>query len=524
MKFDNQQSKTTKKRRNTMLKRLTALAVVALLFAFSSKAFATKNVVFQVHMGIQMQLGTFNPATDSVVIRGDFQTMAGDTANWSGVMFTMAKSTTNDSIYTLTIPFPDTAAGKWIQYKYVIHAKSGDTWESVSNRTDSITTDANQLLPLVYFNDRTFVGVTAKVTFQADMTDLLAAGFNPSTDSIGVMGPFAPSNWGTQVTMSPVFGTPTTYAVTVTLTYAVGTPVEYKLHAMGQDLFTNGGWENSGSGAGWDAGGNRVFPFPSADTVLAAVKPNINITAATTAADTVTFTVNMNGATERYHNTAITGLTGVFVGGADAPLKWPSNWTFPDTAAGTGSLIALYDDGNLALHGDSVAGDNKWSAIVVFPKQSVAALQYKYGAIFSGVDTLNGGTSYLDNEAGYANNHTVVLTGTHQYVYNKFGDQITAIRENPDAVKLPSTYQLTQNYPNPFNPTTQISYSVPKNSFVTLKVYNVLGQEVATLYAGMQKAGSYIATFNADRFASGVYFYRLQAGNFSSVKKMMLLK
>jgi Secretion system C-terminal sorting domain len=525
-----------------MLKRSTALAIMVLLVGFSTRAFATKNVQFQVHMGIYAQLGQFTLGTDTVVMRGDFQTMAGDTGhygssgnqNWGGKAFMMAPSTTNDSIYTLTIPFPDSAAGKKINYKFVIinaanpyvdSVTNGGNWESVSNRVDSITTDANQVVPLVYFNDRLTAGVTYNITFQADMTALLAAGFDPSVDSIGVMGPFPPTNWGTQVTMAPVFGTPTTYAVTIPITAVVGSQIVYKLHAMGQDLFTNGGWENSGSGAGWDAAsGNRAFPFPSADTTLAAVAPNLNITAATTAADTVTFTVNMTGAMERYHNTAITGVTGVYIAGADAPLKWPSNWTFPDTAATTGYLLPLYDDGNLALHGDSTAGDGKWSTIIVFPTQSVAALQYKYGAIFNGVDTLNGGASYLDNEAGYANNHTVVLAGTHQYVYNKFGDQITAIRQNPNAVKVPTKYDLSQNYPNPFNPTTQINFSVPKNSFVTLKVYNVLGQEVATLFSGMQKAGNYVATFDANRFASGVYFYRLQAGTFSSVKKMMLLK
>ncbi len=507
-----------------MLKRLTALAFVAVLVAFSAQARATENVEFQVHMGIQMQLGNFDPTKDSVVIRGDFQIMAGDTTTWAGNKFKMSPSTANDSIYTLTVTFPDSAVGKKIQYKYVIPGSS-DNWESISNnRVDSITSSASQVIPLAYFNDTYTAGVTAKVTFQADMSDLLAAGFDPSKDSIGVMGPFAPSNWGTQVTMSAVFGQPTTYAVTIPLTFMAGDTVQYKFHAMGVDLFTNGGWENSGSGAGWNSGGNRIFVFPGKDTTLSAYKPNLSITASTSAADTVTFTVNMNGAVEKYHQTPITGVTGVYIAGADAPLKWPSNWTFPDTAAGTGSLIALYDDGNLAAHGDSVAGDGKWSVKLVFPAQSASALQYKYSAIFAGVDTLNGGTSYLDNEAPYANNHTVNLTGTHQYVYNKFGDQVTAVRKNPNAVTLPSTYTLSQNYPNPFNPTTQIDYSVPKNSFVSLKVYNVLGQEVATLFSGMQKAGNYVATFEASRFASGVYFYRLESASFSSVKKMMLLK
>lgn len=103
-----------------------------------------------------------------------------------------------------------------------------------------------------------------------------------------------------------------------------------------------------------------------------------------------------------------------------------------------------------------------------------------------------------------------------------FNAQLTAVKEQYNGV--PSSYVLSQNYPNPFNPTTQINYSIPKNSFVTLKVYNVLGQEVANLFSGNLRAGSYSATFNASRLASGVYFYRLRAGGFMSVKKMVLLK
>lgn len=95
------------------------------------------------------------------------------------------------------------------------------------------------------------------------------------------------------------------------------------------------------------------------------------------------------------------------------------------------------------------------------------------------------------------------------------------VKENPGGVP---SFRLYQNYPNPFNPATEINYSVPRNGFLTLKVYNVLGQEVATLFSGMRIPGRYQATFNASRFASGVYFYRLQAGGYSVTKKMLLLK
>jgi hypothetical protein len=99
--------------------------------------------------------------------------------------------------------------------------------------------------------------------------------------------------------------------------------------------------------------------------------------------------------------------------------------------------------------------------------------------------------------------------------------KITGVKERTGT---PVNYVLSQNYPNPFNPTTQINYSVPKNGFVTLKVYDVLGQEVATLFSGQQHAGNYTATFEGAKFASGVYFYRLQAGNISITKKLMLMK
>ncbi len=88
----------------------------------------------------------------------------------------------------------------------------------------------------------------------------------------------------------------------------------------------------------------------------------------------------------------------------------------------------------------------------------------------------------------------------------------------------PATYALSQNYPNPFNPSTEINYSVPQKGFVTLKVYNVLGQEVATLFEGERQAGEYAVNFNASQLTSGVYFYRLQAGNSSITKKMILMK
>jgi hypothetical protein len=89
---------------------------------------------------------------------------------------------------------------------------------------------------------------------------------------------------------------------------------------------------------------------------------------------------------------------------------------------------------------------------------------------------------------------------------------------------IPTVYQLYSNYPNPFNPSTMIKYDLPKDSKVVLKLYDVVGREVATLVNGKQTAGSYEVQFNASNLASGVYFFRITAGDYIKTQKMVLLK
>ncbi len=91
-------------------------------------------------------------------------------------------------------------------------------------------------------------------------------------------------------------------------------------------------------------------------------------------------------------------------------------------------------------------------------------------------------------------------------------------------VSVPYKFTLEQNYPNPFNPATAIKYSIPEQSYVTLKVYDILGREVATLVNGQKSAGSYEINFNAEKLASGVYFYKVQSGQRFLIRKMILMK
>lgn len=88
----------------------------------------------------------------------------------------------------------------------------------------------------------------------------------------------------------------------------------------------------------------------------------------------------------------------------------------------------------------------------------------------------------------------------------------------------PYNFELSQNYPNPFNPVTTINYSIMQDGYTSLKVYNLLGEEVATLFEGFGRAGKYVVSFDGNKLTSGVYFYRLQSNNFIETKKLILLK
>jgi ligand-binding sensor domain-containing protein len=101
---------------------------------------------------------------------------------------------------------------------------------------------------------------------------------------------------------------------------------------------------------------------------------------------------------------------------------------------------------------------------------------------------------------------------------------ITSVTNQEETKSLPTDFVLNQNFPNPFNPTTTISFSIPSFGFTSLKVYDILGNEVATLLNEEKPTGNYSVTFNAYSLSSGTYFYRLSAGSFSETKKMILIK
>ena len=114
--------------------------------------------------------------------------------------------------------------------------------------------------------------------------------------------------------------------------------------------------------------------------------------------------------------------------------------------------------------------------------------------------------------------------------YNLYGDPslvregVSVGVESGNLVELPRSFLLIQNYPNPFNPVTRINYALPENCHVKLTIYNILGQKVAALVDGKQKAGYKVARWDAGLLSSGIYFYRLQAGDFVQTRKMVLIR
>jgi len=134
--------------------------------------------------------------------------------------------------------------------------------------------------------------------------------------------------------------------------------------------------------------------------------------------------------------------------------------------------------------------------------------RYKIDPVWN--DTSIGTIAFVQNDV----DKSIANTSRH--------GMITGINQDPS--QIPGQITLNQNYPNPFNPTTDIKFSIPKNEFVTLKVYDMLGNLVRTLVEGNHVAGEYTLAFDGSNLASGIYFYTLRTDNYQDTKKMTLIK
>ncbi|RPI19192.1 MAG: T9SS C-terminal target domain-containing protein [Ignavibacteriae bacterium] len=165
---------------------------------------------------------------------------------------------------------------------------------------------------------------------------------------------------------------------------------------------------------------------------------------------------------------------------------------------------------DIMIHADSPAVFTDYDAYIQCGIPGLPTLDYRLRYKIKAVDVHNTVSVYSD------------FVGLPVYLWQRpGGDNFTYNEENNE----PVTFSLSQNYPNPFNPSTDIKFSIPFSSFVSLKIYNMLGEEVAGLINNeFKETGNYSVRFDGSNLASGVYFYKLEAGLLTSTKKMILIK
>ena len=480
-------------------------------------------------MGVQKAEGNF-PAGANVVVRGSFQMAFGDTANWYGSMFPLSDAD-GDTIYTGTFNAPAALAGNSYNFKYVIVAPpAGDNWESTPDRPFTVTAPST-VIPKAWFNNDSVVTVINEVTntlnFTADISGIIGVGvggaFDPNQDSLLVMG-LDWDNLGKNVVgnrkmlnndpFNPgIFNTSLTFTSGSAAANGVGDSTKWKFKAYPDGRFANTGWE-TGSDR-W-----HIYLPQGSVVTLPTLVPRINPLFGPLPNDVpVTFTVDITGAVNRYNGLPIPLNQLEFVGmrgGADFLGNWSAggNWNPTDTTTGLMKVLTN-------------VGGNIWRrTTVVAAGTNAGVYELKFAAMYPGADTVNGGSTPLDNEGGFGVNHSMVLSNQPSGIrlWYKFGDFTPGVINDVSDGLVPLTFDLGQNYPNPFNPSTTIKFSIPEAGVVTLRVFNLLGEEVAMLLNSEKTAGVYEATFDASRLSSGVYFYTLEAKNFISTKKMVLLK
>ncbi|MGO9482602.1 MAG: T9SS type A sorting domain-containing protein [Candidatus Kryptoniota bacterium] len=258
-----------------------------------------------------------------------------------------------------------------------------------------------------------------------------------------------------------------------------------------------------------------------------AIQPDGKIVVAGSSADTTSLVENIAFAVARFDSNGTLDATFGTHGTVRAYITGGEN---PYGRADIAYSVAIQTDGKIVVGGTSGFSMQSF-ALARFNSNGAMDTTFGTGGTVM-TNTFSTGDQDLDDEvhsiviqpdgkivaAGYSQ---ATFGATDFAVARYLQSNVTGIIE---AKSFPRSFSLEQNYPNPFNPSTTINYQLPMNSHVTLNVYDILGREVATLVNEKENAGSYSVKFDGSRLASGVYFYRLTAGSFISVKKLVVLK
>lgn len=494
-------------------------------------------VEFNVDMTLPINQGKVTPGVTNVYVAGNF-------TDW-GTGAIMMEDPDGDSTYTVTVT--DTS-GLLMVYKFIYSpsdAASG-TWEGDWEGKDDIAPnrDNNRVYGLVdvdpgltrfWENKNPYVTLgDGNILFGVDMSVMEETGiYDPVTDSLQIRGGF--NGWNDsdrdKTMMSQDFLDANKWTIQIPFVNAeVNSIQSYKYFVTLAD--TGDIWKDGYERPLSQGGGNRDVEFMASETQDGGnyfyddVHPDWVVPAGTTLE--VTFNVDMTSAADG-------ALQAVPFDPATDKVYWVCEqpaftrvmgWEDSDTM----QVLELTDDNS----------DMIYSGTLTVNGPSWNGFEYRY--TFRDVSE----ASFTPEPAGLGSDFVyrvryAPMTGARAFNSPYNMPQDTWLNKDDKSAEselqpegwvtsvgdgngLAKKFELSQNYPNPFNPTTLIKFAIPQSSKVTLKVYNLLGQEVTTLVNKEMKAGSYEVNFKASQLASGIYFYSIQAGNYTATKKMMLLK
>jgi hypothetical protein len=532
------------------------------------------DVLFRVNMAGN---ANFNPVNHIVGVRGGTAPL-----DWGvTIPLTAEKESENTgqvnypaaNFWSGVIPFPK--AANTVPYKYVVANKSEPTgvveWESQPDRMLILRADSpDTTLYWRWFSDIPPIisqGTdTVVVTFRTDVTQAIQDRGFAHGDTIEVgSGYFGSANTVQRKRLLRQSFT-NIYAATDTVVTTIGEDLDYQYYLVknGADVrenyfdftFTGSPVNRAERRRVNVAGASLTVEDIDASIVSPHRRPTFPNQSVLARNVLVTWEVDLRPAIcQVAAGDTLFDIQGDFnITEADSILKWGvwmngpavGNWSNPggtDWGLDLQNNLAkkMYDDGT---NGDRVAGDSIFTRQVLASPDSInvgnkgrVGQVYKFG--IAGGDNESG-------RGGYGNNHLANIDDSAPTftIYTQFGSinpayyknwdfdnrtctPAVAVEESPSVP--PAAYYLDQNYPNPFNPETEIRYGIPKNARVAIRIYNISGQLVTTLYDGQQVVGNHAVRWNGvnskgERVSSGVYFYKLETADFVETRKLIFTK
>ncbi len=470
-------------------------------------------VEFSVDMTVIAANG-FLPGTDKVYIAGSF-------TDWATSAIELT-DTDGDTVYTLT--HTSSVGGDMLYFKFIYgDTATSITWESDPNRNLYLFDGDNSYFDYWDRQEPNQQVADGNIQFTVDMAVMEEVGlFDPNVDSLHLYGSF--NGWGAN---DPVYAMNQDFLVLnewfLEMPFSqepINAEQFYKFYVVLKD--TNDIWTDTWERPISIGGGNRTVLFEGSEDqevetmYYDGVLPEYVIEDGTNIE--ITFRVDMTDAT------GITFVAGdkVYWLSEEPAFIASQGWADSDTM----TVLELTDSNNDMIYEGtlSVSGPS-WNGF-----------EYRYGYVHQG--------EWVQEPSGYGDFAYRVryceMNGERSFV-QPYTAPIDSWLDQEDKSSQSETspagltsvkpvdlvaerFTLSQNYPNPFNPSTTIKFSVPESNLTSLKIYNILGQQVATLINEELSTGSYEIKFNASNLSSGVYFYTITSGDFSASRKMMLLK